>query len=442
MAPTIEIQGEWWLPEVPDRRIAGWLTYSRDSGGDLRLQGELRDRWTNEELPDGTTQRVWRVHRNDHLYPRIYGESQGRQITLEDCFRASGGGGWNPSPELIRVNSIFRGRLIHGDPAFERSMIAMKFLTSWVGASGLRRDVPADDPDPRTVALIKGSSLPSLASPIGVGLVALDHGLSTSLEDHAHTISEEWTLRLDPAIPLALDQHLELVSDVQDLVTLAVGRIAEIETLHLADPDLPLGRSAARANRGREIEFDTRWWIVSDEDDENLRPFFTFDEFGGVEAVAHWIDIAVTYRTELGRVMATRYSRTMFMEDAIMNVCAALESFDKIRRKNGKKRIHFVDRIEACAEFAGSTFDSLIVEPRNSWAKRVKRCRNDIAHHLARMRRNETDVDHLLSEQLFWLFALCMLNVVGAPDAVFNSIRGHRRIAHLREEAHALNQDP
>jgi hypothetical protein len=36
---------------------------------------------------------------------------------------------------------------------------------------------------------------------------------------------------------------------------------------------------------------------------------------------------------------------------------------------------------------------------------------------------------------LFWLFALCMLRVAQAPDAVFGSITNHRHSGWLRDQA-------
>jgi hypothetical protein len=40
---TIDVGGEWWLPERPERRVAGWLSYDPDKGLQLRLIGRLRD---------------------------------------------------------------------------------------------------------------------------------------------------------------------------------------------------------------------------------------------------------------------------------------------------------------------------------------------------------------------------------------------------------------
>jgi hypothetical protein len=69
--------------------------------------------------------------------------------------------------------------------------------------------------------------------------------------------------------------------------------------------------------------------------------YFTFDDIGGIDGVQRWLEVASAHRTELGRVMATRYGTDMYLEDRIMNVCAALDSLDKQRRNTGK---HVNDR--------------------------------------------------------------------------------------------------
>jgi hypothetical protein len=34
---TVDDGGEWWLPEAPDRKVSGWLTFTVDDGAQLRL---------------------------------------------------------------------------------------------------------------------------------------------------------------------------------------------------------------------------------------------------------------------------------------------------------------------------------------------------------------------------------------------------------------------
>ena len=57
------------------------------------------------------------------------------------------------------------------------------------------------------------------------------------------------------------------------------------------------------------------------------------------------------------------------------------------------------------------------------------------AHHRDRFRLDGSIGGHLIPEQLYWLFALCMLRVAHAPDDVFESIAKHQQWDWLRSKA-------
>jgi hypothetical protein len=167
---------------------------------------------------------------------------------------------------------------------------------------------------------------------------------------------------------------------------------------------------------------------------KRLDMYFTFDDLGGIDGIGRWLPVAADYRTELGRVMATRYREDMYLEDRIMNVSAALDSFDKHRRANGKW-VKYAKRVEQCVDLAGKPFLDLIVINPDEWVERVVTTRDDLAHHREQFRTDGTVGDHLLAEQLFWLFALCMLRLAEAPSAVYERINKHPQIRWLTETA-------
>jgi hypothetical protein len=134
--------------------------------------------------------------------------------------------------------------------------------------------------------------------------------------------------------------------------------------------------------------------------------------------------------------MATRYREGMVLEDRIMNVCAALDSFDKQRRGTGK-RVEYAKRIMQSVDFAAQPFLDLIVIDHDQWVEEVVSTRNDLAHHRERFRVDGSVGDHLLAEQLFWLFAICMLRMADAPDAIYEKISNHAQIRWLKERAQA-----
>jgi len=168
--------------------------------------------------------------------------------------------------------------------------------------------------------------------------------------------------------------------------------------------------------------------------------YFTFDDIGGIESVGRWLAVAADYRTELSRVMATRYREGMVLEDRIMNASAALDSFDKHRRANGKW-VKYAKRVRHCVDLAGQPFLDLIVIDPDQWVERVVTTRDDLAHHREQFRTDGSVGDHLLAEQLFWLFVICLLRLTDAQDAAYERISKHPQIRWLTDRADASRSE-
>jgi hypothetical protein len=431
--PPIEVQGLWWLPDDPEHKVPGWLTFSFEDGGELRLSGALRgDSWVEEVLPDGTVERSRtydsRTEREQSIYPRVHGRSGRTLYNLEDCFRVQKQE-HHPAEyvtEKVHVNQFLRGALFEADesaPEFDRCVVQLRHLTTWVAHSGLSsEDLPFPREDGQPFVAMRADLLPSMVTRVKDSEIRLVQSLEQT-GDRLHDIgvSQNWSLRVHYPSVQALDRFVEVVSDVQDLVSIASGVTSDIDHFALEHPDLPLTTLSGKPVGKSRAH----------------RMYFKLDDFGGVDGLGRWLTVAQEYRTELGRVMATRYSPDMYLEDRIMNCCAALESFDKVRRETGKQEVHFVERVRQCATYAGEHFATLIAQDADGWAKKVKECRHDLAHHRERLRLNATDAEHVLAEQLFWLFALCMLRLADAPDAAFASIARHGRIRWLTQQANA-----
>lgn len=155
-----------------------------------------------------------------------------------------------------------------------------------------------------------------------------------------------------------------------------------------------------------------------------------------------WLTTATDYRTELQRVMATRYKNTMYLEDRVMNVCAPLESFDIARRNRPKNTVDFIDCIKASIDYAGLPFRDLIVERPADWARKVTTARKHLAHHGKQFRADGTVGERLLAEQLYWLFVHCILRVAQAPATAFDRMSRHAETLWLIDQSRERLMEP
>lgn len=445
MTEPLRLQGRWWLPGSDDHRVFGTLTWDANHGGTLHLQDELRPViWLDNVLADGSVQK-YRADEGEtqRTYPLIFGRVEHRAYTLLDSFRLSAREyDMEERVERINVNRFLEGAWFD-DPQelrVDRVNIDMRHLTGWVNHSGLEVVWPrAEGAETDQFAVVTAKTLPPFTTDHDGVSVRLAQELG-SAGDHVHDlgVTQRWSLRLHTSMTEPLDTFLDIASDFQDLVSIAVGYTAQFETVVLHHPELP-ALSLAGTPFGdvrHDVTYYVRWSnrSASREPIKNHDMYFTFDDLGGIDGVGRWLAVAADYRTELGRVMATRYREGMILEDRIMNISAALDSFDKHRRDTGKW-VAYAERIEQSVDLAGQPFLDLIATNAKHWAQMVVSTRDDLAHHRERFRVEGSSGDHTLAEQLFWLFAICMLRLAQAPEAVYEGISRHAQIRWLTEQA-------
>lgn len=446
MTGTLDIQGRWWLPEHEDHKVFGTFRWDPATGGVLQLQGEMRPIVIKDNvLADGSVQK-YRDHpsRAEKQYPVIWGQVERQAYTLLNCFQLSVRElDLDDSIERVHVNRLLEGAWFDypNELDGDRVVIDLRHLTGWVNQSGLSTHHPRhDNGEADQFSVITARILPTLRAQHGDTSVRFFQSLQEH-GDHIHDVSikQRWSLSLVADKPSPLTTFMDTASDIQDLVSIAVGETANFDKVSLQHPALPkLSLAGTPLGNWREdITYHAQWSNRAEPCDpvERHDMYFTLDDLGGMNGVARWLDVTDRYGTELSRVMATRYNATMFLEDRIMNVSAALDSFDKVRRDTGKAKVDYVDRITECIALAGEPFTELIAQDAREWAKSVKETRHDLAHHRERFRLNGSVGEHLQSQQLFWLFAMCMLRLADAPTAVFDRISNHAQVRWLTEQA-------
>jgi hypothetical protein len=442
-----DLQGRWWLPENDDHKVFGTFRWDPATGGVLELQGELRPIVLKDNvLADGRVQKYRdRATGADKKYPVIWGQAERQGYTLLDSFRLSVREfDLDDSIERVHVNRLLEGAWFDypNELDMDRVVIDLRHLTGWVNQSGLSTDHPRhDDGGDDRFSIVTARTLPTMKVQHGETSVRFSQSLREQ-GDHIHDlgIAQRWSLSLVADEPRPLATFMDTASDIQDLVSIAVGETANFDRVVLQHPSLlKLSLAGSPLGNWREdITYHAQWSNRTDPCDPVKRHdmYFTLDDLGGMDGVGRWLAVAEKYRTELSRVMATRYSVTMFLEDRIMNVSAALDSLDKVRRETGKAKVDYVDRITACMDLAGESFTNLIEQDSREWAKAVKETRHDLAHHRERFRLSDSVGERLQAEQLFWLFAMCTLRLAEAPPALFDGVANHAQVRWLVEQAH------
>lgn len=451
----IDETGEWWLPEAPDRKLKGTLTVSLRGECELSLLGALRPiEADGESRSDGTTTTTTfgeESMERGGLYPRIYGIAGGREITLDDCFRTHRS--WNllggPSIERIHVNRAFRGVWFDSEEvaAFVRISARMEWLAKWSMRSGIEESVEFTKSEsgvsrPSRISISVSHCEEDTCDGVDGGTISLIHAYGVAgdmsverriWQDFAFSVQHP-TLRPVAAL-------LEEISDLQDLVSIGTGRVAAHTKVLLFHPEVVLERDGTT---GQQLPIDmlAAWHPAPREgsSEKGLHPsqmFFTLADLGGLPGVQRWAATAEKHRSALSRVMATRYSQSMFVSDRVLNCAAALEAYDRDRHADERT---FAERIGRCCALAGDPFARLVGDVE-AWVQLLKNARNDVAHHNSRVGGDST-ANLLLSDSAYWLFVLCLLVDSSASDVVFDHIEQHQQFHWLRRKFHELLSAP
>lgn len=162
---------------------------------------------------------------------------------------------------------------------------------------------------------------------------------------------------------------------------------------------------------------------------------FTFENFGGIEGIRRWMDVAEEHRSSLGRVTATRYARGMFVSDRLLNCAAALEGLD--RTVTGHSNSKLKTRLTRCSSLAGQPFSELAGDIA-SWAEAVRLDRDDVAHHFGRRTRSSSIKTFYLWESLYFLYVLCILRLCDSTEDVFTHIQEHAAYRQLARQIRSV----
>lgn len=443
---TLEVVGQWWLAECPDRKVPGTLTFSPAAGGKLTLIGALRTILEEGErtTTDGTVtiSITEAAMQESGQYPRILGEAANSLYTLEDCFRIRSSNilFGSQSSETIYVNRVLKGAVFERGEALEATGVTFgtHLLGDWVAETGISEEWTWPESNAALTSepqfRLEARNLPERHVVCARGdTVRLEHRVGIRGDDISERcLSQRFFWRVDSPGKVGIDILVDLAGDLQDLVSVATNHPAAFRFMNFWHPDLIEERHDGTP-MPIPISLYVRWNVHAEGDQRRLHEhdlLFTFREFDGIGGVGRWMDIADKHRASLGRVMASRHAEGMFASDRLLNCTAALEAFDRVRARS-TKRATLKTRLHRCVSVAGAPFTALVGDV-DAWVNAVIIERDDVAHNLGLRAHTTSTETHDLWQSLYWLFIICMLRESGAPAAALDHLQRHSTYRWLR----------
>ncbi len=350
---SFEDRGYWWLPEDPERKLAGILSFSQEEGGKLELWGTL----------GGANDFSFRTH------SLVLGEAVNhRTVTLADCFTKNiNSSGSNDFAEY-RVHAVYDG--IHAgnesDLLFDQVQFGLSYLNEWLNNRTLR---PHRTDEEIGVHHIR---VPDLSVDVDDFNIKIRQMASASYGKPTSTINEEAAFWVTFPDPLSVEAVVsEYALPLQYLVNLGTGEPNFFTSFHLiksSAKNYPVKLWYSQTNfaertddrlSSHEMIFDCS--VIRDEMEEKLRLWMK--AYGDIR--------------EVMKLFAREHSTTsLTLELQLTTIAQALETYHRVRiRRNDD----FIDRLR-------TIFDRcrLLIEPLvgdlEAFAQIVLDCRNYFTH--------------------------------------------------------------
>jgi hypothetical protein len=454
---AIDALGEFWLPSHEDDTLSGRLQFDpKGDGINLSLVGVF------DKAPN-----------DSNSWFRILGWIGNDRVTLDRCFSR---GPNIRSPGIdegqYSANQMFVGHHFEQDQlAFQSVAIRLSDLDSWIGRSGIVVETDYSHIESRSHPIYEMAftPLPDETCPFSRGQLGLRFGWKPS-GDPIHGIGfRQW-----PGIVIEYDQMQPFeviqkdVDRIQDLVTLCIDAPTSLDSLVVWRPDIQ-----ARALSGKEVGVEQRIeWIAQPiryVDPEGRRPrhwhqmLLTFDELGGIDAIARWLDASHRFQRALNSFMSIKHAKQMFAENRFLNVTFAAEAIHRIitgpapymdeETFNGLLGVYLENtheehhdwlrgrirnepplrkRLLGLATRAGPATRPLIGD-KESWAHTLTQVRNELTH-LANDSRIFEGADLIfLTESVYAVVRICMLMECGVSPKTLTEKANSSTVAWYRD---------
>jgi hypothetical protein len=295
MSDPFEVQGEWWLPHRPDRRVSGRLKVDPIDGAHLDLMGAIREWHERGTPPPGGGGIAITEDDESGAYPRILGLADTTPFTLEDCFQThlSSRLGTGTEYETIYANEVLKGAHFDQDENLEATgvRVAARHLATWVGESGLAVHHSRPDEngnwDDGPWASVSATAIPERSiQAADDSTLTLGQTLGSSGDGvYSRSLTQDFYFRVDVNSKESLHALVERASAFQALVSIAVDRRAHFESVAFFHPDVE-DASIGRRRRPQPVEYFVRWRGAEDAPSEQPlrrhKMLFSLAEIGGL----------------------------------------------------------------------------------------------------------------------------------------------------------------
>ncbi len=429
----LDVEGLFWLVDQPDDKVAGRLRFDVANGAELSLIGAFH------QLPSSGTHDLTDVFfpRDDPV--RLLGVAGKRLLTLERCIQVGTRTEWpgmvreRYSPEVILSGAHFEES---ESLEFSGVRFELSHLDEWVSKSSTSVSRLADAAGKHTGEIqIDHKPREETSVLIDVGELALGYIYSYKLDSITEkTIGQRSYFRVKFREPRSLDDVLREGTSLQNLVTIGVAALSSFTNITLSHLDkartFPSGRVVSDPV---DMYAQFRGGNISGKA-ETIHPtqmLFTFDDIGGLDGIAKWLETSAKFRPVIDSLLSHWYLPMIYTDNRLLNMIIAAEALERIKLQ--KQNLDYSDALKSLAKVAGAPF-SAMVQDVDAWVEEIVRARTNNLVHRGLQGDLEGQRMYTLSESLYFLVVICLLRESGIPEVTLSKMQSHQIFSRLAKQ--------
>lgn len=429
-------EGDFWIPEAPDRKLAGEC-HIYDSGRiELRLHG------TFEPTSGGID------FSGHNRYPRVVGHTGIQLLALEECTPTNETNltidltGHGP---LVRKTMLVR-RLYHGlkvpeegSPRFNKVAIEVTDLQLISGMQVIRQrrflnDEKTGLSNRIEISVETGTLGPERFQDGAIEILSLCD--LKSLDTGERILHPKNAVVINFESPRTASDIERCADRLRDTVALATGRACDIVSVTLYSDDATIETDEG----DRQVPINYYWrrtrstsTPIEEQTSRIMQPLFDLPGIGGVGALGRLLTVLERQEFANARIMSTVHHPSQFIEEKAGRRLFPLESlFNKCSRPKPAWPKDFNKKLIALVEIAGKPMSELLGGYTESWTKAAKAARDLEGHgDLDKDGHQYQNLD-LHADLALWLYTMVVLREADVPDTAFATLVANSRYEQLR----------
>ena len=325
-----DVEGEFWLPGLPDKKTPGTLTIDQDGTANLKLVNAVSDHWKSHfiatNLPPGSLIPPMRIVGSAHSFGNV---------TLDNCYAKSLPMVFGTrNPVNYAVGRVLKGAVYDPDEVIELNELQFNIegLDDWMGISGFTlghsedfTEVRVNYTAPDDINLMKSEDM-------SIDIVYSWQPPAWNLTQTEATVKQTALIQLKTPTAIPFAELLVIGQRVRDFVSLGIGRNVLITQMSgFLDT---LGREMDDGTFYRQpLRFYFRDSRRRDSENVPLRDRMLIDfaatQGSGMSHLGAWLDSYAEHDGPISSFFEVFEARSVELADRFLNIFQVAETLHK-----------------------------------------------------------------------------------------------------------------